>query len=85
FFFPFSIEGIPTKKQEIQLSPNMPMMDTKNLPWVSLGKIFFDNIVQDVMHNMELAEWWLCNSAYDLEPGAFSISPKFLPIGPLIE
>ncbi|KAL1322800.1 hypothetical protein HN51_067801 [Arachis hypogaea] len=78
-------DGIPTKKQEIQLSPNMPMMDTKNLPWVSLGKIFFDNIVQDVMHNMELAEWWLCNSAYDLEPGAFSISPKFLPIGPLIE
>ncbi|MED6167057.1 hypothetical protein PIB30_115425, partial [Stylosanthes scabra] len=32
-----------------------------------------------------LAEWWLCNSTYDLEPGALSVSPRFLPIGPLME
>ncbi|KAJ1421488.1 UDP-glucuronosyl/UDP-glucosyltransferase [Sesbania bispinosa] len=77
-------DGLPTKKQEIQLSPNMPMMDTADLPWRSLGKIFFAHIVQE-MKTLKLGEWWLCNTAYDLEPGAFSLSQRFLPIGPLME
>ncbi|MED6216550.1 hypothetical protein PIB30_008535 [Stylosanthes scabra] len=33
---------------------------------------------------LKLAKWWLCNTTIDLEPGAFSISPNLLPIGPLI-
>ncbi|TKY65103.1 UDP-glycosyltransferase 83A1 [Spatholobus suberectus] len=77
-------QGHPTKKQEIQLSPNMPMMDTHNFPWRGFNKIFFDHLVQE-MQTLELGEWWLCNTTNDLEPGAFSISPKFLPIGPLME
>ncbi|KAJ1421489.1 UDP-glucuronosyl/UDP-glucosyltransferase [Sesbania bispinosa] len=76
-------EGIPTKKQEIQLSPNMPMMDTANFPWASHDKIVFDQIAQE-MQTIKLGEWWLCNTTYDLEPAVFSISPRFLPIGPLI-
>ncbi|XP_020219871.1 UDP-glycosyltransferase 83A1 [Cajanus cajan] len=77
-------QGLPTKKQEIQLSPNMPMIDTQNFPWRGFNKTFFDHLVQE-MQTSELGEWWLCNTTYDLEPGAISISPKFLPIGPLME
>ncbi|ESW11485.1 hypothetical protein PHAVU_008G034000 [Phaseolus vulgaris] len=77
-------QGLATKKQEIQLSPTMPKMDTAHFPWRGFKKIFFDNLVQE-MQTLELGEWWLCNTTYDLEPGAFSLSPKFLPIGPLVE
>ncbi|XP_027353196.1 UDP-glycosyltransferase 83A1-like [Abrus precatorius] len=77
-------EGRPTKKQEIQLSPNMPMIDTENFPWRGFSKFFFDHLVQE-MQTLELGEWWLSNTTYDLEPAAFSLSPKFLPIGPLME
>ncbi|CAJ1830897.1 unnamed protein product [Sphenostylis stenocarpa] len=77
-------QGVPTKNQEIQLSPNMPMMDTSYFPWRGFKKIFFEHLVQE-MQTLKLGEWWLCNTSYGLEPGAFSISPKFLPIGPLME
>ncbi|XP_020219472.1 UDP-glycosyltransferase 83A1 [Cajanus cajan] len=75
--------GIPIKRREIQLSPNMPMMDTENFPWRGNDKLHFDHLVQE-MQTMKLGEWWLCNSTYDLEPAAFSISPRLLPIGPLV-
>ncbi|BAT83297.1 hypothetical protein VIGAN_04042600 [Vigna angularis var. angularis] len=77
-------QGLPTKNQEIQLSSNMPMMDTAYFPWRGFNKIFFEHLMQE-MQTLKVGEWWLCNTTYDLEPGAFSISPKFLPIGPLIE
>ncbi|CAJ1831115.1 unnamed protein product [Sphenostylis stenocarpa] len=77
-------EGIPTKKQEVQLSPNMPKMVGADFPWGGLGKIFFPYIVKE-MKTLELGEWWLCNTTSDLEPGALATSPRFLPIGPLME
>ncbi|KAK7295449.1 hypothetical protein RJT34_18358 [Clitoria ternatea] len=76
-------EGRPTKKQEIQLSPDIPMMDTENFPWRGFNKTFFEHLERE-MQTLELGDWWLCNTTKDLEPGAFSISPKFLPIGPLM-
>ncbi|MED6216542.1 hypothetical protein PIB30_008527 [Stylosanthes scabra] len=63
----------------------MPMMNPKHFLWCNLGKDFFNYIVQEMKTMESLAEWWLCNSSYDLEPGALSVSPRFLPIGPLIE
>ncbi|XP_058736439.1 UDP-glycosyltransferase 83A1-like [Vicia villosa] len=75
-------EGNPT--QEIQIAPDIPMMDATNIPWHGLDKIFFDHILQEIQ-TINLAEWWLCNTTHELEPGVFSISQKFLPIGPLIE
>ncbi|BAT83301.1 hypothetical protein VIGAN_04043000 [Vigna angularis var. angularis] len=77
-------QGEQTKQQEIQLSPNMPVMDAEDLPWGGFAKKFFPHIVKE-MKNLEFGEWWLCNSTSDLEPGAVSVSPKFLPIGPLME
>ncbi|KAL2329882.1 hypothetical protein Fmac_017463 [Flemingia macrophylla] len=77
-------QRLPTKNQAIQLSPNMPTIDTQNFPWRGFNKTLFEHIVQE-MQTSELGEWWLCNTVYDLEPEAFSLSPKFLPIGPLVE
>ncbi|XP_057436096.1 UDP-glycosyltransferase 83A1-like [Lotus japonicus] len=77
-------DGLPLKKQEIQLSPNMPPVDSDNLPWGTLGKVFVAQIVQE-MQTFKLAEWWLCNTTYDFEPAAFSLSQRYLPIGPLVE
>ncbi|KAK7394422.1 hypothetical protein VNO78_14950 [Psophocarpus tetragonolobus] len=62
----------------------MPMIDRHNFPWRDFNETFFDHLVQE-MKTSTLGEWWLCNCSYDLEPGAFSISPKFLSIGPLME
>ncbi|TKY65105.1 UDP-glycosyltransferase 83A1 [Spatholobus suberectus] len=76
-------DGNPIKKQEIQLSPNMLMMDTANFPWCGLGKILFHHIAHE-MQTIKLGDWWLCNTTYDLEPAALSISPQFQPIGPLM-
>ncbi|MED6216541.1 hypothetical protein PIB30_008526 [Stylosanthes scabra] len=78
-------DGNPTKPQDIQLAPNMQMMNSKDFLWCSLGKEFFKCVVQEMKDIELLAEWWLCNTAYDLEPGALSVSPRFLPIGPLME
>ncbi|KAL2329887.1 hypothetical protein Fmac_017468 [Flemingia macrophylla] len=77
-------DGNPVKKQEIQPYPNMPMMNTTNFPWCTLGKILFHHIAQE-MQTLKLGDWWLCNTTYDLEPAAATILPKLLPIGPLME
>lgn len=76
--------GLPTRKQEIQLLPNSPMMDTANLPCCSLGKNFFLHMVEDTQ-SLKLGEWWLCNTTSELEPGAFAKWARFLPIGPLMQ
>lgn len=61
----------------------MPMMDTAKFPWCGLNKILVRHIAQE-MQTIKLGDWWLCNTTYDLEPAAFSISPRLLPIGPLM-
>ncbi|MED6164601.1 hypothetical protein PIB30_091748 [Stylosanthes scabra] len=78
-----SSDGKPTKTQEIQISPTMPTINSSDLPWLSIGNTFFSHLIK-LTETMKLAEWWLCNTAYDLEPGSF-MSQKFLPIGPLME
>ncbi|KAF7822419.1 UDP-glycosyltransferase 83A1-like [Senna tora] len=76
--------GLPTKKQEIKLCPDMPSMDSSRLPWCTLPKPFFDHLLQE-MQTLRLGSWWLCNTTHQLEPWAFSLSPKLLPIGPFID
>ncbi|GAU19842.1 hypothetical protein TSUD_170680 [Trifolium subterraneum] len=78
-----SQSGLP-KKQEIQLSSNLPMMEAAAMPWYSLSNAFFFLHMMKEMQNLNLGEWWLCNTSMDLEAEAIFLSPKFLPIGPLI-
>ncbi|CAK8540708.1 unnamed protein product [Lathyrus sativus] len=75
--------GLP-KKQEIQLWTNLPMMEAGAMPWYNLNSPFFFLHMMKEMQNMNLGEWWLCNTSMDLEGQALSLSPKFLPIGPLM-
>lgn len=76
------------KQQKVQLRPGMPLMDTVDLPWRCLGyeeadtKKVFEYLVEQG-RGFELAEWYLFNTAYDLEPEAVSLSPKILSVGPL--
>ncbi|MED6216544.1 hypothetical protein PIB30_008529 [Stylosanthes scabra] len=77
--------GLPIRRQEFQLLPNSPMMDTANLPWCSLGKNFFHHMAEDTQTMKSFGGWWLCNTTCDLEPAALEISSQFLPIGPLME
>lgn len=91
-FFPFivfciSFLGTPTKRQMIKLSPNMPAMNTADFMWTCTGSINLQKIIfKNTMRNTKatkLTNWLLCNSAYDLEPAAFTMAPEILPIGPL--
>ncbi|XP_062150713.1 UDP-glycosyltransferase 83A1-like [Alnus glutinosa] len=83
-------DGLPTKKVElIQLSPGIPAFETKNLPWAAISdpskqKILF-HFMARAMEPCKLADWWLCNTAYELEPASVALFPKLLPIGPLLE
>ncbi|KHN41572.1 UDP-glycosyltransferase 83A1 [Glycine soja] len=81
-------EGFPIIKGKFQLSPEMPIMDTADIPWCSLGdptmhKVIY-NHASKIIRYSHLTDWWLGNTTSDLEPGAISLSPKILPIGPLI-
>ncbi|MED6123835.1 hypothetical protein PIB30_053153 [Stylosanthes scabra] len=75
--FPFSVAG----SVSFQFIPKL--IDDGIID--SDDKDFFNHIVEEMKTMELLAEWWLCNSTYDLEPGALSVSPRFLPIGPLTE
>ncbi|KAA8547919.1 hypothetical protein F0562_004348 [Nyssa sinensis] len=80
--------GTPIKNQLIQLSPTMPAMNTTNFVWARVGNLTMQKIIFEVMVQnnkaVKLAEWLICNSTYDLEPGAFTLAPEILPIGPLL-
>lgn len=65
----------------------MPMMDTGALFWSnisepSIKKLF--NYLRYCTQTINLTEWWLCNTTYELEPEALSFLPKLLPIGPML-
>ena len=81
-------DGNVTKKQMLKLSPTMPPMSTSHFPWASLGipklqKLFFEHASKN-NKSLEMADWVLCNSAYELEPATFDTEPKIRPIGPLL-
>lgn len=75
------------EKQVIQLSPTMPCVSTENLVWLNVGnKTTQKHIFQLMMKNtnsMHITKWLLCNSSHELEPAAFSLAPKIIPIGPI--
>lgn len=72
----------------VQLGPAMPRMDSSDFVWARVGnlavqKIIFEAMVQN-NRAVKLADWLICNSSYELEPGAFSLAPEIVPIGPLL-
>ncbi|KAK3181044.1 hypothetical protein Dsin_000090, partial [Dipteronia sinensis] len=80
-------DGNVIKKEMIKLSPTMPPMSSSHFPWASLGipklqKLFFEHTFKN-NESLKLADWVLCNSAYELDPETFDTEPKIRPIGPL--
>ncbi|XP_061369304.1 UDP-glycosyltransferase 83A1-like [Gastrolobium bilobum] len=81
-------DGFPVTKRKFQISPSMPAMDTGLIWWSNLHdskteKKIFDYLVH-CTQTFNMTEWWLCNTTYELEPGALSFNPKLLPVGPLL-
>lgn len=79
-----SFAGTPMKKQ----SSDIPALNTENFVWTCLGNMTMQKNIFGLMvknnESIELADWLICNSTYDLEPEAFKKAPKVLPIGPLL-
>ncbi|KAL8471713.1 hypothetical protein ACS0TY_029090 [Phlomoides rotata] len=84
------IDGTPQKQQMIHLSPEMPAISTSSLIWTHMGdlttqKLIFQSILQNTYDKSEqMMDWILCNSSYELEPGALKLVPQCVPIGPLL-
>ncbi|WCJ25610.1 UDP-Glycosyltransferase superfamily protein [Euphorbia peplus] len=80
--------GSPLKIQKIQLGPDMPTITTTSLLWLAVedettGRKLFDAVNRN-NRTIKLADKIICNTAYDLEPGAFTLATEILPIGPLL-
>ncbi|KAM1187631.1 hypothetical protein FF1_023683 [Malus domestica] len=81
-------EGTRLKSQEIELAKNLPEMKTADLLWtcfhtLATQKIAFQVVVRNNVF-VEAVDWLVCNSAYDLQPAAFTLAPEILPIGPIL-
>ncbi|XP_076956272.1 UDP-glycosyltransferase 83A1-like [Bidens hawaiensis] len=77
------------KDDMVQLSTYMPLIDPTMFVWVSMGdpildQVFFDYLFLEGNEATYIADQIICNSAMELELGAFTIFPKMLPIGPLL-
>ncbi|XP_062212464.1 UDP-glycosyltransferase 83A1-like [Phragmites australis] len=80
-------EGWPRWRGTFQLAPAMPPMDTSEFSWNRAGNpkgqpVIFQLILRNNA-DTHLAETIVCNSFQELEPGAFSLFPGVLPVGPL--
>ncbi|CAN4079458.1 unnamed protein product [Withania somnifera] len=81
-------DGTILKTQGIKLSANMPIMNPSDFAWAtfpdpSMKKMIMD-LVEDNNERVKFADWVICNSAKELEPGAFTMFPQVSPIGPLL-
>nr|XP_043637191.1 UDP-glycosyltransferase 83A1-like [Erigeron canadensis] len=81
-------KGLPLSDQIIQLSETMPPIKSENLGWACFKDVpTIESAFQIVKEGEEvyrMTEWFICNSTSELEPAAFSMYPKLLPIGPLL-
>ncbi|KAI3784901.1 hypothetical protein L1987_44009 [Smallanthus sonchifolius] len=83
-------KGVPLKKKMVQPSPTMPSMDDPaHFPWLYMGdpvrnQVIFDVLILEGKKAAEASDYIICNSHMELEPGAFSLFPKVLPIRPLL-
>ncbi|KZV42770.1 hypothetical protein F511_07467 [Dorcoceras hygrometricum] len=81
-------DGRPLKNEMVELSPTIPLMNPSSFIWTCIGDQTTQKIVFDVLvktnQAVKLADWLICNSSHDLEPGAFSLFPNISPVGPLL-
>ncbi|KAG5088341.1 hypothetical protein JHK86_000953 [Glycine max] len=77
-----------TTQRTIQISQGMPEMDPRELSWLNMGNTINGKIVLNYLmqytQRLNMTEWWLCNTTYELEHAPLSSIPKLVPIGPLL-
>ncbi|KAI3726155.1 hypothetical protein L1987_65952 [Smallanthus sonchifolius] len=78
-------KGAPLKNEMVQLSTAMPSMNPAHFTWLCMGnpvrnQIIFDVMILEGKKAAEASDYIICNSHMELEPGAFSLFPKVLPI-----
>ncbi|KZV25014.1 hypothetical protein F511_01984 [Dorcoceras hygrometricum] len=82
-------EGTPRRHETIQFAPAMPNMVSSHFTWANTGSLSLQKALFNVMTEnneaIKSADWIICNSVHELEPGAFSLAPQVIPIGPLLE
>ena len=72
----------------ISLAKDIPAFSSNKLPWScpsdpNLQKVIFQFAFKDISA-MNLSNWLLCNSVYELDSSACDLIPNILPIGPLL-
>ncbi|XP_074359175.1 UDP-glycosyltransferase 83A1-like [Apium graveolens] len=83
-----SEDGTILKKQFITISPTMPAISTEAFAWACFAdmgtrKSLFKLTAKSNDFIRKFADFIICNSANELEPAAFAVLPKLLPVGPL--
>lgn len=79
--------GSVTKNKMFHPLPTVPAISSETFMWASFND---EAIIKNCFHilsecnqAMKLADLTICNSAFELEPDAFSAIPEVLPVGPL--
>ncbi|KAL1808939.1 hypothetical protein ACET3Z_025929 [Daucus carota] len=77
-------DGSVTKSDLFHLSSTLPAISSGTLMWTSFNdeairKNCFQ-LLSNCNQSMKLADFIICNSAYELEAAAFSAIPKVLPL-----
>ncbi|CAN4082678.1 unnamed protein product [Withania somnifera] len=80
--------GTILKTHGIKLSPNMPIMNPSDFVWACFPDPYMKKMIIDLVaennERVNCADWIICNSAKELEPGAFAMFPQVSAIGPLL-
>ncbi|KAK9116498.1 hypothetical protein Sjap_015445 [Stephania japonica] len=66
----------------------MVLINTEDLLWKCMGDAATQqssfNLILKSNENVQLLDYFFCNSSYDLEQAAFELYPSILPIGPIL-
>ncbi|XP_047951710.1 UDP-glycosyltransferase 83A1-like isoform X2 [Salvia hispanica] len=81
-------QGNPLDSSPLQLAPTMPIVNPTHFVWHTVRNTTLQKLILDVMrqnnHSINSADWVICNSARDLEPGASTLAPQITFVGPLL-
>ncbi|KAL9352869.1 hypothetical protein Peur_055549 [Populus x canadensis] len=82
-------DGAVEKNEKIQLSPNLPAMDSADFIWKRPGnksnfnqKDVFQYLLL-VNQILKVPNWVLCNWFHELDPSANALLPNIISVGPL--
>ncbi|CAN0876911.1 UDP-glycosyltransferase 83A1 [Linum grandiflorum] len=82
--------GIPIREEEIELSPNLPRLTSRDFTWnIPEGsdeymKMMVFHAINAINQTVLAADWVICNWFSELDPSADTLLSGILPVGPLL-